>query len=70
MGVNMIWPQDRSGLSLISPDLSQNKATRRKRVKRDIGPSGFVGCFVEPIRTWEQGCWSKGWAAMERSVGV
>lgn len=69
MGVNMIWPHDRSGLSLISPNLSQNKAARRKRVKRDIDPSEVLGCFVEPIRTWEQYDWSKDWAAMARSVG-
>lgn len=65
----MIWPHDRTGLSLISPDLNPNRATRKKRVKRDIDLSGFVGCFVEPIRSWEEDRWNKDWAAMERSVG-
>lgn len=72
MGVKMIWPDDRTGLSLISPDLSQNKAARRKRAtdrKETLTPKGFLGYYVEPISTLEQDCWSRAWAAMERSVG-
>lgn len=68
----MIWPHDRSGLSLISPDLSQNKAARRKRAterKETLTPEGFLGCYVEPIRTWEKNHWCYDWAAIERSVG-
>lgn len=44
MGVKMIWQHDGTGLSLISPDLSQNKAARRKRAterKKDTDPRGF-----------------------------
>lgn len=63
MGVKMIWPYDRTGLSLISPDLSQNKAARRKRAterKETLTPEGFFGvlCWTnqnlgaEPLALW------------------
>lgn len=53
MGVKMIWPHDRTGLSLISPDLSQNKAARRRRAteRKETLTQRIFGCFVEPIRT-------------------
>lgn len=44
MGVKMIWPYDRAGLSLISLDLRQNKAPRRKRGtqrKETLTPEGL-----------------------------
>lgn len=56
MGVKMIWQHDRTGLSLISLDLSQNMATRRKRAterKKDTVPIGFFGHYVEPMRKWQ-----------------
>lgn len=46
MGVKMIWQNDRIGLLLISPDLSQNKAASRKRAtarKETLTPEGFFG---------------------------
>lgn len=49
MGVKMIWPHDRSGLSLISPDLNQNKAARRKRAterKETLTPERFLGALL------------------------
>lgn len=45
----MIWPHDRAGLSLISPDLSQNKAARRKRStgrKETLTLEGFLGVLL------------------------
>lgn len=49
MGVKMIWPHDRTGLSLISPNLSQNKAARRKRAterKETLTPVVFLGALL------------------------
>lgn len=72
MGVKMIWPHDRSGLSLISPDLNQNKAARRKRAtkrKETLTPWAVFGYIVEPIRTQEPDRCCNDWAPMERSVG-
>lgn len=72
MGVKMIWPHDKTGLSLISPDLNHNKAARRKRGterKEILTPERFLGALLNQSDPGEQGCWSHDWAAMERSVG-
>lgn len=59
MGVRMIWPHDRSGLSLISPDLSQNKAARSKRAtgrKETLTPEVFWVFFGSLLNRSELGC--------------
>lgn len=56
MGVKMIWPHDRTGLSLISPDLSQNKAARRKRAtrKETLTSEGFLGALLNQSELWSR----------------
>ena len=57
MGVKMIWPHDKTGLSLISPDFSQDKATRRKRTterKETLTPKGFLGNMLNQSAPWNR----------------
>lgn len=57
MGVKMIWPHDRTGLSLISPDLSQNKAARRKSAtgkKETLTLEGFLGTMLNQSEPWSK----------------
>lgn len=62
MGVKMIWPHDRTGLSLISPDSSQNKGSREEKADRekgDIDPRGFwvLCCTNQNLGAGPLGLW-------------
>lgn len=72
MGVKMIWPHDRTGLSLISPDLSQNKAARRKRAterKETLTLKFFFFLLLRTNQNLGAEMLKLGLGSNERSVG-
>lgn len=55
MDVKMIWPHDKAGLSLISPNLSKNKAPGRKRAREreeTLTPEVLSGALLNQSELW------------------
>lgn len=54
MGVKMIWPHDRTGLSLINADLSQKNRTRGTARKKTLTSQGLWGTSLNQSELWRK----------------